>query len=181
MNNSAGVVRSHQKQLAEMKRDCASRILAACRASVSSPKRTVSDTIIETAAGVIVPKMYYVNFADKITRVYHVVLRNWPLDHFCPPATLTSKAELQLLLNALKTCECHFVKLNREEILMLEDFLMTHEADDPLSPVPVVTFLNKRQTAAANIDSTAQGIACRIASELTKNINIVRRAIFSER
>ncbi|THV02223.1 hypothetical protein K435DRAFT_620800, partial [Dendrothele bispora CBS 962.96] len=62
-----------------------------------------------------IPRMYYVNFADKITRVHRIVVKNWPLEKFINPSSLGSMIEVELLLNAWNSGTTYFYKLTTSE------------------------------------------------------------------
>lgn len=61
------------------------------------------------------PRMYYTNFPDKITAKYRVVIDHWPLKKFCSPADLTSKNEVEVLMQAWMTGSAKFRRLSDEE------------------------------------------------------------------
>lgn len=59
--------------------------------------------------------MYYVNFPDKITAKYCVVIDNWPLKKFCSPADLSTKNEVEVLMQAWTKGSAKFRRLSDEE------------------------------------------------------------------
>ncbi|KAI0692626.1 hypothetical protein C8T65DRAFT_586427, partial [Cerioporus squamosus] len=60
-------------------------------------------------------KMFYSNFAAKITLKYHVVIVNWPLRELVAPSSIRSTTELELLINAWSTNVARFRKLTTQE------------------------------------------------------------------
>ncbi|OSC98385.1 hypothetical protein PYCCODRAFT_1375424, partial [Trametes coccinea BRFM310] len=61
-----------------------------------------------------IPQMKYVNF-HRITEDFGVVTEGWPLTKFCSPGDLSSRTELDILLNAWKTGVARFRCLNDDE------------------------------------------------------------------
>ncbi|KAJ8453429.1 hypothetical protein ONZ51_g13602 [Trametes cubensis] len=62
-----------------------------------------------------IPQMKYVNF-HRITEDYGVVLEGWPLKgKFCSPGDLSSRPQLEILLNAWKTGVARFRCLTDDE------------------------------------------------------------------
>lgn len=59
--------------------------------------------------------MYYKGFDTKITERYGVIIKNWPLNSFKTPSEITTRIELNLLLNAWKSGTTYFYKMSREE------------------------------------------------------------------
>ncbi|THH13028.1 hypothetical protein EW146_g7145 [Bondarzewia mesenterica] len=67
------------------------------------------------AAGIQVLRMYYTNFDNHITRVYYVVIENWPLQKFCRPSDISLHNEIELIINAFQSGAAHFRKLTEQE------------------------------------------------------------------
>lgn len=59
--------------------------------------------------------MYYTNFPDKVTAKYRIVIDHWPLKRFCSPADLSTKNEVEVLLQAWTTGSARFRRLNDKE------------------------------------------------------------------
>ncbi|THU85585.1 hypothetical protein K435DRAFT_618384, partial [Dendrothele bispora CBS 962.96] len=95
-----GLVRNHQQRLLQKK---------------SELRNLVYKKLQECAGRSKIPRMYYVNFADKITRVHRIVVKNWPLEKFINPSSLGSMIEVELLLNAWNSGTTYFHKLTSSE------------------------------------------------------------------
>lgn len=62
-------------------------------------------------------KMNYTNYERQITEKFGVVLCGWPLSgHVRNPAKVGGTAEVEKLLDALKSGKCKWVKLTAEEL-----------------------------------------------------------------
>lgn len=59
--------------------------------------------------------MYYNNFDDNITAKWRIVCEGWPLQKFCSPANLSTRNEVELLLNSWKSGTTKFRRLGDEE------------------------------------------------------------------
>ncbi|KAK7441180.1 hypothetical protein VKT23_016661 [Stygiomarasmius scandens] len=60
--------------------------------------------------------MYYSNFDTHITDKYGIKLLNWPLDRFCSPSDITSRAELDVLKNAFTSGMTQFYRMTSAEL-----------------------------------------------------------------
>ncbi|KAK7435153.1 hypothetical protein VKT23_019845 [Stygiomarasmius scandens] len=95
-----GVVRNHQRRLLDKKSELCSLVKAKLQECVGRN---------------IVSRMYYVNFAERITRTYRVIVRNWPLPKFCSPSELKTMVEVDLLFNAWQSGTTYFYKMSSSE------------------------------------------------------------------
>ncbi|KAG6835636.1 hypothetical protein H0H93_016289 [Arthromyces matolae] len=81
-------------------------------------KRSLISAIISTklkeTASTDVARMLYSNF-DNITEKYGLVIKNWPLPKFQSPSEISSRVELDMLLNAWQSGTTHFYKLSKAE------------------------------------------------------------------
>ncbi|KAG6892478.1 hypothetical protein C0992_000374 [Termitomyces sp. T32_za158] len=59
--------------------------------------------------------MYYHNFDSHITAKSGVVIKNWPLKTFCAPSEISSRVELNILLNAWRSDIAQFYQMTRNE------------------------------------------------------------------
>lgn len=70
---------------------------------------------IEDAATSPVGCMFYSNFDTNITERFGLLLMNWPLKDFSSPSDISSRVELNLLLNAWKLGATYFYKMSPAE------------------------------------------------------------------
>lgn len=120
-----GVVTNHRQKLLADKSALVSLIHNRLRESLVVKKNVCThrfQNYTEEAAGRKVPRMYYTNFDEHITKEYHVLIRNWPLKKFQSPSDITSATELRVLLRSWQSGTTHFYKMNtRTEIDTWED------------------------------------------------------------
>ncbi len=65
--------------------------------------------------------MSYANYDADIRLCHRVQLRGWPNSvKFAPPATITAKADILLLLDSLKEGECIWVTMTTQEVTDLK-------------------------------------------------------------
>ncbi|THU76573.1 hypothetical protein K435DRAFT_870723 [Dendrothele bispora CBS 962.96] len=95
-----GLVRNHQQRLLKKKADLSALVLKKLQ---------------ECAGRTKISRMYYVNFADHITRIHGIVVKNWLLKKFVNPSSLNNNIELDLLLNAWNSGTTYFHKLTTSE------------------------------------------------------------------
>ena len=69
--------------------------------------------------------MYYTGFSKHITRRYGIVVRNWPLEEFKNPSSISSRAEAETLWNSLTSGTTHFYRMTNQEF---QDWLDGHNA-----------------------------------------------------
>ncbi|KAG6871728.1 hypothetical protein C0992_010408 [Termitomyces sp. T32_za158] len=62
-----------------------------------------------------ISRMYYHNFDSHITAKSGVVIKNWPLKTFCAPSEISSRVELNILLNAWRSDITRFHQMTRDE------------------------------------------------------------------
>lgn len=68
--------------------------------------------------------MSYTNYDVDIKLAHHVRLRGWPKQvNFAPPSSITLKAKVLLLLDALKKGNCIWVSMTTQEIAHLKSEL----------------------------------------------------------
>ncbi|KIY50113.1 hypothetical protein FISHEDRAFT_72018 [Fistulina hepatica ATCC 64428] len=71
--------------------------------------------ISEAAAGKTVSRMVYMNFDEKITCTYSVVIEGWPLPKFCGPHAIDDKHQLNILCEAFGPHTTRFRRLTPAE------------------------------------------------------------------
>jgi hypothetical protein len=76
--------------------------------------------------------MFYTNFDEHITRVYKVVIKNWPLKKFCKPSDIGSRNELEVVINAFRNGAARFKKLTDEEYELWEQGYFQEEMEQLL-------------------------------------------------
>lgn len=70
----------------------------------------------EVARPDMIKRIMYTNFDKHITDKYGIVCENWPLERFCAPADLYSRAELQVLYQAWDSDTTTFRRLSPAEL-----------------------------------------------------------------
>lgn len=86
--------------------------------------RSCVDLYIEEKLNKPTVLMTYANYQTNIQLAHRVRLRNWPKKiKFAPPSTINIKAEVRLLLEALKDGECIWVSMTVEEVKILKNKL----------------------------------------------------------
>ncbi|PPQ79250.1 hypothetical protein CVT24_007508 [Panaeolus cyanescens] len=83
---------------------------------------------LNEAAGYIVPKMIYVNFASRMTLVHRIVVEGWPLKKFCNPSEIGARADLEVLFQSLQNNNTRFKRLDDSEY---EEFCLTYQQTLP--------------------------------------------------
>ncbi|PPR04389.1 hypothetical protein CVT24_013218 [Panaeolus cyanescens] len=83
---------------------------------------------LNEAAGYIVPKMTYVNFASRMTLTHRIIVEGWPLSKFCNPSEIGSRADLELLYQSLQNNTTRFKRLDDGEY---EEFCLTYQQTLP--------------------------------------------------
>ncbi|KAG6819388.1 hypothetical protein H0H93_012294 [Arthromyces matolae] len=84
---------------------------------LSNKRKTISSLItikLKEAASGTIARMNYQNFAS-ITERFSLVIKGWPLKTFCPPSDISSRTELDILLNAWTNGTAYFYKMSRTE------------------------------------------------------------------
>lgn len=73
--------------------------------------------------------MNYVNYDKSIVQKYRVKIVRWPENvKFTNPASLTSMDELRQLRQALRTHDCHWVKITEREVRLHMESIKEREA-----------------------------------------------------
>ncbi|KAF5371142.1 hypothetical protein D9758_004172 [Tetrapyrgos nigripes] len=71
---------------------------------------------LQAAAGKTrIPRMYYKNFDEHITKNHGLKLIGWPLEKFCSPSELATRVEIQIVKNAFESDTAHFYKMSNVE------------------------------------------------------------------
>ncbi|KAG6819073.1 hypothetical protein H0H93_015742 [Arthromyces matolae] len=84
---------------------------------LSYKRKTIASLItikLKEAASGTIARMNYQNFGS-ITERFSLVIKGWPLKTFCAPSDISSRTELDILLNAWTNGTAFFYKLSRTE------------------------------------------------------------------
>ncbi|KAG6852475.1 hypothetical protein C0991_011675 [Blastosporella zonata] len=98
---------------------------------------------LREAASGKVARMNYQNFAS-ITERFSLVIKGWPLKTFCAPSDISSRTELDILLNAWTNGTAWFYKMSRDEY---NQWLKNPQQPSDLVPTPTTSELLSANTA----------------------------------
>lgn len=59
--------------------------------------------------------MYYTGFTERITMCYGIVIKNWPLERFENPSSISTGAAVATLLNSWVSGATHFYRMSVQE------------------------------------------------------------------
>lgn len=69
--------------------------------------------------------MYYTGFAERITKRYGIVVKNWPFERFENPSSISTGAAVETLLHSWNSGATHFYRMSSQEF---KDWLDAHNA-----------------------------------------------------
>ncbi|KAK7451710.1 hypothetical protein VKT23_012389 [Stygiomarasmius scandens] len=106
-----GVARTYAQETAAMRSELTKTIL-----------EKLQEVGGKTSSGKpVITRMFYKNFDTHITARYAIKLVNWPLEKFCNPSELATRAEVKVLQNAWESGTTFFTKMSREEFKEWEE------------------------------------------------------------
>ncbi|KAE9392163.1 hypothetical protein BT96DRAFT_778287, partial [Gymnopus androsaceus JB14] len=95
-----GVARTHAQMLLDMKKTVSQLILQKLQCAGSKTK---------------ISRMYYSGFTEQITKRYGIVLRNWPLEEFKNPSSVSTRAGIETLFHSWNSDTTHFYRMTTQE------------------------------------------------------------------
>ncbi|KAE9387171.1 hypothetical protein BT96DRAFT_1005378 [Gymnopus androsaceus JB14] len=115
-----GVARSHAQPL-----------LLQLKSNVS---KLITRKLQECAGNVKISRMYYRNFAERVTKRYGIVVKNWPLGEFANPSSISTMAAAQTLWNAWDSNTAHFYRMSNDEYVQWLDQYNNAQGAAPQNP-----------------------------------------------